>query len=314
MIKKVLFIDTAHPALKEKLEAMGVSCDYFPDFKYTDYLRVIGDYAGIIIRSKIPIDKNLLDAATSLRFVGRVGAGMENIDDEYARKKGIVCLNAPEGNRDAVAEQAVGMLLMLFNNLLKADAEVRHGIWLREENRGVELKGKTVAIIGYGNTGSAFALKLSGFEVRVIAYDKYKSNFGCSSVEEVSMEEVFSAADILSLHVPLTNETAYLVNTAYLEKFKKPFYIINTSRGKVLNTADLLQAMDQNRVLGACLDVLEFEKTSFEAISEGGANAVLLDLVKRQNVVLSPHIAGWTHESNMKMAEVLVAKISSLIQ
>lgn len=313
MCKKVLFVDTAHPSLQDKLEAMGFQCDYFPDYQYADYLRIIADYAGIIIRSKIPVDSVLLDAASRLRFVGRVGAGMENIDYEYAHKKGIVCLNAPEGNRDAVAEQAIGMLLMLFNNLLKADAEVRKGIWLREENRGVELMGKTVAIIGYGNTGSAFAGKLSGFEAKVIAYDKYKSNFGSSIVEEVCMQKVFEMADIVSLHVPLTKETTYLVNSGFLESFRKPVYIINTSRGKVLNTADLLKAMDQGRVLGACLDVLEFEKTSFEALSENKLPAALENLIQRKNLVLSPHIAGWTHESNLKMAKVLAAKIGNIM-
>ncbi|MBK9291499.1 MAG: hypothetical protein IPM52_07725 [Bacteroidetes bacterium] len=310
---KVLFADTAHPSLTDLLEAQGFQCvGLGPDQGYNDCLEAIHDCVGLIIRSRFPVDQHLLDAAGQLRFIGRVGAGMENIDVEYAQAKGVICLNAPEGNRDAVAEQAIGMLLMLFNNLLRADSEVRQGIWRREANRGIEIGGKTIAIIGYGNTGGAFARKLSGFEARVLAYDKYKTGFSDSFVQETGMERVFAEADVLSLHVPLTDETRYLVNYDYLKQFRKPVYLINTSRGPVVHTASLLRAMDEGLVKGACLDVLEFEETSFESLKTGHWPEAFSQLVRRGNVVLSPHIAGWTHESNIKMAAILAQKIEAL--
>jgi D-3-phosphoglycerate dehydrogenase / 2-oxoglutarate reductase len=309
MKEKVLFIDSAHPSLQDSLENIGFHCESFPEFKYEDYLKVAAEYSGFVIRSKIPINKELLDVSTQLKFIARVGAGMENIDANHAEKLGILCLNAPEGNRDAVAEQAIGMLLALFNNLLKADAEVRQGVWKREENRGHEIKGKTIGIIGYGNTGAAFARKLSGFEARVIAYDKYKTGFGSALAEEVGLKEIFEQADILSLHVPLTDETRYLVDENYLANFSKPVYLINTSRGAVVKTAALINALENGIIKGACLDVLEFEKFSFEAIQASSLPEAFRKLIARKDVILSPHIAGWTFESNMRMASVLVQKI-----
>jgi D-3-phosphoglycerate dehydrogenase / 2-oxoglutarate reductase len=311
MKEKVLFIDSAHPSLQDNLERMGFQCDYFPDFRFEDYLNVAAGYSGIVIRSKIPINKEILDAAKQLKFIARVGAGMENIDASYAEKLGILCLNAPEGNRDAVAEQAVGMLLALFNNLLKADAEVRQGVWKREENRGHEIKGKTIGLIGYGNTGAALARKLAGFEARVIAYDKYKSGFGSSLAEEVGMEEIFEQADILSLHVPLTDETRYLVDEKYLANFSKPVYLVNTARGAVVDTVAMIEALESGILKGACLDVLEYEKFSFEAIQAGSLPEAFSKLIARKDVVLSPHIAGWTFESNVRMASVLADKIKN---
>ncbi len=308
-MKKILFIDSAHPSLQEQLEAQGYVCDYFPAYTHHDYMRIAHEYVGFVVRSKIPMDKEVLERAEKLRFIARVGAGMENIDVAFAESRGIVCLNAPEGNRDAVAEQAVGMLLALLNKLLKADAEVRQGIWKREENRGYELGGKTVGIIGYGNTGSAFARKLSGFDVKILAYDKYKAGFSDENVIEAGMGQIFAEADVLSLHVPLTAETTYLVDRGYIQRFAKPFYLINTSRGKVVNTAHLVEALDKGKVLGACLDVLEYEKTSFEGLQQSDFPPAMQRLVKMENVVLSPHIAGWTHQSNEKMARVLVDKI-----
>jgi D-3-phosphoglycerate dehydrogenase / 2-oxoglutarate reductase len=309
MKEKVLFIDSAHPSLQDSLENMGFHCESFPEFKYEDYLKVAAEYSGYVIRSEIPINKELLDASTQLKFIARVGAGMENIDANHAEKLGILCFNAPEGNRDAVAEQAIGMLLALFNNLLKADAEVRQGVWKREENRGHEIKGKTIGIIGYGNTGAAFARKLSGFEARVMAYDKYKTGFGSALAEEVGVKEIFEQADILSLHVPLTDETRYLVDEKYLANFSKPVYLINTSRGAVVKTTALIHALENGILKGACLDVLEYEKFSFEAIQASSLPEAFRKLIARKDVILSPHIAGWTFESNMRMASVLVQKI-----
>lgn len=306
---KVLLIDSAHPVLQEELEKMGFICDYFPKASKEEIIRIAGDYTGFVIRSKIPLDNSILPFAKKLKFIARVGAGMENIDIDLAEKLGIQCFNAPEGNRDAVGEQAIGMLLSLFNRLIRVDNEVRNGIWIREGNRGTEIKGKTVAIIGYGNTGRAFAKKLSGFEANVIAYDKYKSGFSESFVKEVDMNEIFETADVLSFHVPLTPETTYLFNSEYINQFRKPIYVINTSRGKVVNTPDLVSSLESEKVLGACLDVLEYEKFSFEAIQSDQLPEAFAKLIKMQNVILSPHIAGWTIESHFKLGKVLADKI-----
>jgi D-3-phosphoglycerate dehydrogenase len=309
---KILFIDTAHPLLREELEKMGFQCDHFPDFSKEELIGIACEYVGFIIRSKIPLDEKILPKAHKLKFIARVGAGMENIDVPLAEKLGIVCLNAPEGNRDAVAEQAIGMLLALMNHLIRVDSEVRNGIWIREGNRGLEIMGKTVAIIGYGNTGSAFTRKLSGFGADIIAYDKYKTGFGTDFVREVQMKEVFEKADILSFHIPLAEDTQYLFDNTYIQKFQKPFFLINTSRGKVVRTSDLVEALESGKVRGACLDVLEYEKFSFEAIQSDQLPEAFRKLISMQNVILSPHIAGWTHESNRKMAEVLVQKIREI--
>lgn len=309
---KLLFIDSAHPDLKKSLEIDGYQCDYYPEFGYDDYKRIIKDYKGLIVRSKIKIDKPILDNATSLIFIARVGAGMENIDFDYAKLKGIVCLNAPEGNRDAVAEQAIGMLLSLFNNLNRADQEVRKGIWQREENRGIELGGKTVGIIGYGNTGSAFARKLSGFGVDVIAYDKYKKDYSDEFVKETNMNEIFQRTDILSLHIPLSDETSYMVDANFLDQFDKRIYLINTSRGKVIKTTDLIHQLESGKVKGACLDVLEYEGFTFEELKSEKLPEAFTSLIKMDNVILSPHVAGWTNESNYKMADVILQKIRKI--
>ncbi len=308
---KVLFIDTAHPILTDLLIKSGFECDYFRDYTRSDFEKIIGHYQGVIIRSKIKLNRDFLSLATQLKFIGRVGAGMENIDIKAAEEFGITCLNAPEGNRDAVAEQAVGMLLSLFNRILIADREVRGGLWLREQNRGVELGGKTIGIIGFGNTGAAFARKLSGFDVEILAYDKYKTGFGNKAVAEVGFEEILQRADIISFHVPLTEETTYMFNENLVERFAKPFYLINTSRGKVVHTSQLIEGLKTGKVLGACLDVLEYEGLSFEAIQD---SPDFNWLARQKNVVLTPHIAGWTHESNEKMARILFSKIEELLQ
>ena len=306
---KILFIDTTHQELVERLEKQGFICDYFADYQRNDFIQIAHNYVGIVVRSKIKLDADFLNSCKNLKFIVRVGAGMENIDVDFADKNDIVCINAPEGNRDAVGEQAIGMILTLFNNLITADSEVRDGIWIREGNRGYELGGRTVGIIGYGNTGSAFAKKLKGFDVEVIAYDKYKHNFSDDYVKESTMDKLFEKSDIVSLHVPLTVETTYLVNTDFINKFEKDIYLINTSRGKVLRTSDLVNCLKLGKVSGACLDVLEYEGLSFE-------NVVLpeefIELIAMKNVVLSPHIAGWTHESNYKMAVTIADKIEAL--
>ena len=308
---KILFIDTVHPVLENDLTGYGFSCDYFNNYAREDYEKIIQNYFGIIIRGKIELDKAILSKASKLRFIGRAGAGMENIDVEFAESKGIACLNAPEGNRDAVGEQTLAMLLMLMNHLRKADREVRDGIWIRAKNRGTEIKGKTVAIIGYGNMGSAFALRLSGFGCRVIAFDKYKFDYTDNFVEESDMKTVFAEADIISLHVPLTPETTFLVNDEYLNKFDKKIFVINTSRGKVLKTADLVKNIKSGKVLGAALDVLEYEKLSFEDIDKKSLPEDFQFLINSDNVVLSPHIAGWTHESHYKLAKVISEKVKA---
>lgn len=314
MKPRVLFLDTTHPSLAEGLEALGFECLHTPLLRREEILPLLGECEGIIVRSKIRLDREALEQAGRLKFIGRVGAGMENIDQAYAESKGIVCLNAPEGNRDAVGEQAIGMLLVLFNHLRRADREVRQGIWIREGNRGTEIGGKTIAIIGYGNMGSAFAEKLSGFGAEVIAYDKYKTGYSEMFVREVTMETVFQEADVVSLHVPLTDETLGLVNREWLSRFRKPITVINTSRGQCLDTAALMDAIDEGKVVGAALDVLEYEKLSFENLESESLPEPFRRLINCDKVVLSPHIAGWTHESNVKMAKILVEKIKKIRQ
>jgi D-3-phosphoglycerate dehydrogenase len=312
MQNRILFLDTTHSFLLTALRNDGFNCDE----DYTSNREVIdekiGVYDGIVIRSRFKIDKQFIDAASNIKFIARVGAGMENIDVEYALSKNIQCLHAPEGNRTAVAEQCIATLLCLFNNILKADPEVRQNKWIREDNRGIELEGKTVAIIGYGNMGSAFAQRLQGFGVKVLCYDKYKQNYINNSVcRETTLQEIFDKADVVSFHIPYNSENQYLVDEKFINSFKKEIYIINASRGKILKTADLVKALETKKVLGACLDVLEYESISFENIGEDEPEA-FTKLKQMPNVILTPHIAGWTHESNKKMAEVLVEKIMQL--
>ncbi len=309
---KVLFIDTTHEILPQKLEEMGFQCDYFADYKYQDYLNSIDKYDGVVIRSKIKMDKPILEKAKKLKFIGRVGAGMENIDVKFAESLGIACLNSPEGNRDAVAEHALGMILALRNHLVRVNKEVRNGIWIREENRGFELKGKTLAIIGYGFMGKAFAQRLQGFEMKVIAYDKYKTGFSDEYVQEVELEEVFKQADIISYHVPLTTETRYMFNAEFISQMTRPFYLINTARGPVVQTEALMNGIEAGQVLGAALDVLEYEGVSFEKLKEEDLPESFQRLVSSDQVLLSPHIAGWTVESNVKLSSFIVEKIAAL--
>ena len=306
---RILFIDSTHPILPRKLEEAGFACDSFPGDSIEELKSVLHNYHGLIIRSKFTFNKDLIDHCTSCKFIGRVGSGMENIDVEYAKLKGIACFNSPEGNRDAVAEQAIGMLLSIMNNLARANFEVRSGIWKREKNRGVEIMGKTVGIIGYGNTGSAFARRLAGFQCRILAYDKYKHGYSDNSVTECTLNEIEDQADIISFHVPLTQETYYMANRDFFEKLQKPVFFINTSRGPVVNTSDLLYAIEKGIVRAAALDVLEFEAESFENLYKNDLPLTFNQLIQNDRILLSPHIAGWTHESNIKLSEILADKI-----
>lgn len=310
---RVLSLDSNHHSLLETLREKGYHCDEDEHSTKEEIMAKLADYDVLIIRSRFKLDKTFLDAGTNLKCIARAGAGMENIDVEYAESKGIRCVHAPEGNRDAVGEQAIGMLLALMNNLCRADREVRNGTWKREENRGYELQGKTVGIIGYGNMGSAFAQRLRGFDVRVLAYDKYKSGFGNEFVAESTLEEIFANADVLSLHIPLTEETRYLVDDSFLAQFKKPIWLINTARGKVLDTAALVRAIEKAHVRGACLDVLEYESVSFEKLDAASLPEPFQYLIRSEKVILSPHIAGWTFESHRKIAEALARKIIAVL-
>lgn len=304
---KILIADKLHPAFKEKAQSLGYIVDDFPEYTREQTLAVIHDYDGLAIRTKFNIDSEIMEAAVNLKFIIRAGAGMDNIDEQTAKQKNIVCLNAPEGNRDAVAEHAIGMLLSLMNNLRKGDAEIRNGIWDREGNRGIELSGKTVGIIGYGFMGSSLAKKLRGFDVNIIAYDKYKSGFGDEFVKEVSMEQIVKHTDILSLHIPLTRETRQLVDDEYLFHFKKPIFLLNTARGEIVNTSAVLKAIKEGKILGAGLDVLESEK--FPAL---GQQKWFNELIDNGKIILSPHVAGWTIESYRKISEVLGHKLEQL--
>lgn len=306
---RVLFIDTVHEHLASHLTRMDFECVDGSALSRDEIVSCVSEFEGIVIRSRIKIDKELLDKATKLEFIARAGAGTENIDVEHAKLLGIKCFNAPEGNRDAVAEHAIGMLLTLFNHINTADLEVRKGLWRREENRGVELLGRTVGIIGYGNTGQAFAMRLAGFGVLMYAYDTLKKDFSDDLILETNMESILNEAEVISLHVPLTEETYHMVNDEFFEKLKNPIYLINTSRGPVVDTAALVRAIESGKVLGACLDVLEFEKFNFEHIENEEIPESLQYLLDSEKVILSPHVAGWTHESNAKLAHVLADKI-----
>ncbi len=311
---KVLFLDTNHPYLIESLKKMNMQCDEDYSSSKAAVEARISDYDGIVIRSRFSIDRQFLDKASKLKFIGRVGAGLENIDTVYARKKGVHLISAPEGNRNAVGEHALGMILSLFNHFKKADIEIRNGLWRREENRGTELEGKTIGIIGYGNMGKGFAKKLRGFDCDVIFYD-IKPGLEDANARQVDLKELFLRTDVLSLHTPQTPLTRQMVNTDFINQFEKPIYLINTARGSAVVTADLVKGMKEGKVLGACLDVLEYEKASFEHFfSEGNALPEAFQyLIHSEQVLLSPHVAGWTVESKFKLAKTIVDKIAIMI-
>ncbi|TXE12806.1 hydroxyacid dehydrogenase [Seonamhaeicola algicola] len=307
---KILHLDTNHPLLISQLQSLGFANHEDYTASKSEIESKISAYDGLIIRSRFTIDKQFLDAATNLKFIGRVGAGLENIDCEYAEKKGVYLISAPEGNRNAVGEHALGMLLSLFNKLNKADLEVRSGKWLREENRGIELDGKTVGLIGYGNMGKAFAKKLKGFDVEVLCYD-IKDNIADENAKQVSLQELQEKVDVLSLHTPQTPLTLNMVNTNFINAFKKPFWLINTARGKSVVTNNLVSALKTGKILGAGLDVLEYEKASFESLFSSEMPEAFQYLIQAKNVLLSPHVAGWTVESNEKLAQTIVDKIKA---
>lgn len=305
---KVLHIDANHDVLATMLEKARFTNEHDYTSSKENILKTIANYDGLIVRSRFPIDSRFLKAAKKLKFIGRVGAGLENIDLEVAEQLNIACYNAPEGNRNAVGEHAMGMLLSLFNHMNRADQQVRNGIWLREENRGLELEGKTVGLIGYGNMGKSFAKKLSGFDCAVIFYD-IKNGLSDKNASQVSLKELQERSDVLSLHTPQTPLTTNMIHSGFINAFKKPFYLINTARGKSVVTADLVEALESGKILGAGLDVLEYEKSSFTSLFETDMPVAFKKLLELDNVLLSPHVAGWTVESKFKLAEVIASKI-----
>ena len=305
---KILIVDDIHEVLLEKLDLSNILYDYQPDIKREEAEQLIPQYEGLIIRSKFQVDQKFIDLAPKLQLIGRAGAGMDNIDEEYATAKGITLISANEGNRDAVGEHMIGMLLNLMNNLNRGDSEIRQGEWLREENRGFELMGRTVALIGYGNNGQAMAKKLSGFGVKILAYDKYKTGFSDEYATEASMEEIVKQADVLSFHIPLTRETKGLVDDEYLFHFRKPLFFLMGARGGIVNIPSVLKYLDNGKILGAAFDVLPVEK--FPALSH---QDWYLNLISRDNVLLSPHVAGWTFESYYKLSAILADKITETL-
>ena len=311
---KILHLDTNHPLLIKQLNELGFQNHQEYTASKKDIETIISNYDGIIIRSRFTIDKTFLDAAKNLKFIGRVGAGLENIDCDYAEKKGVILISAPEGNSNAVGEHTLALLLSLFNKLNKADSEIRKGKWLREDNRGLELDGKTVGIIGYGNMGKAFAKKLRGFDVDVLCYD-IKANVGDKNAKQVSLATFQEQVDVVSLHTPQTELTKKMVNSKFIHAFNKPFWLLNTARGKSVVTNDLVSALKTGKILGAGLDVLEYEKASFENLfKNNGENMpeAFRYLIQAQNVILTPHVAGWTVESKEKLAQTIVDKIKAI--
>lgn len=307
---KILHLDTNHELLINQLNDLGFT-------NHEDYTSTkaqieakIHEYDGIVLRSRFTIDKSFLDAAKNLKFIGRVGAGVENIDVDYAKAQGVFLIAAPEGNRNAVGEHTLGMLLSLFNKLNKADAEVRSGKWLREANRGLELDGKTVGLIGYGNMGKAFAKKLKGFDVEVLCYD-IKQGVGDANAKQVSLKEFQEKVEVLSLHTPQTPLTLNMINSTFINQFKNAFWFFNTARGKSVVTEDLVTALKSGKVLGAGLDVLEYEKASFENLFSSQMPEAFQYLINSEHVLLSPHVAGWTIESKAKLAQTIVDKIKN---
>ncbi len=311
MSNKVLVTDDVHPLLLSGLASDGYEVDYFPNCTLQEVFEMIAPYRGIIINSKIIVDKKLIDLAPHLTFIGRLGSGLDIIDLPYAAAKGISVISAPEGNRNAVAEQALGMLLALMNNICRADKEVRQRLWNRETNRGLELSGRTVGIIGCGHTGFAFLNKLSGLGVQVLAYDKYKSYYLEPSqyARESSLEEIQARAEIISLHLPLTEETHHFINDQFINQCQNKVILINTSRGKVVSTATLLKGLDSGQIVGAALDVFENEKPETYSKEEQEQYSKLFE---RQNVILTPHIAGWTLESKQKIADIVLSRIRAI--
>ncbi len=307
--RKILLIDQAHPLLEEKLTAANFECLPMYQASLEEIYDVLPECFGVVMRSRFKADKKFIDRGINLKFIAREGVGLEHIEVDYAEIKGIQVLYSPEGSRDTVAEHTLGMLLVLLNKLAIADRQVRAGEWNRESNRGIEIKGKTIGIIGYGNMGSALALRLKGFEANVIAYDKFKFGYEDDNVKEVKLETIFEQSDIVSLHIPYSTDNHYFVNADFLSRFQKNIFLLNTARGMVLNTADLVEALKSGKVQGAALDVLEYEETSFNFLDFRQLPSPFQYLIHAVNVVLSPHIAGWSVESKLGHARVLAEKI-----
>ncbi len=310
---KIAILDKVHPVIMDTLTQHNALIDLHYNTPLEEFKTIVHKYDGIVLRSRLKMDKALLSLAKNLKFIGRPGAGLENIDLDFCNHHNIKVFRSPEGNMDAVGEHTLGMLLSLFNNINRSAIEIKEGNWLREENRGIELKTKTVGILGYGFMGKTFSKKLKGFGVNVIAYDKYKTNYSSEYVKEVSLEEFFKQTDILSIHTPLTSETIRMVDSRFIEQFKNNIFIINTARGKTLVTEDLVEQMKAKKVLGACLDVLEYENSSFEFLTNVNIPAPLSYLLNSNNALITPHIAGWTHEAKYKMGKILIDKIIASI-
>ena len=305
-MKKIYFIDTVHSVLEEKLTGAGYSCFDLTKEKKENIRPLVRDAYGLVIRSRISLNRELLNSIENLHFIARSGSGLENIDLEYCKKHQIEVYNSPEGNKDAVAEHCLGLLFALMNNFKPAQVDLSNSIWDREKNRGSELSAQKIAIIGYGHNGSAFAQKLSALGAQVLAYDKFKSGFSSEGIKECSLEEIFLSATVINLHVPLTQETSYMADYQFFKRFLRPVYVLNISRGGVLNTQALIQAIDDGVVIGAGLDVLEEESKSFDV---DDANKTIIELNQRPSVLLTPHVAGWTEESYYKLSLVLAQKI-----
>ena len=307
--KRILIVDDMHESIIPLLEAEGFAADYRPTITRSEILEAIGGAVGMIIRSKTMVDSELIAKGTDLKLIARAGAGVDKVDLESLKSKNITLLNAPEGNRDALAEHTTGMILALMHNVLRGDKQIRERIWLREDNRGMELKGKVVGILGYGYMGSAFAERLSAFGCDVIAYDKYKADFGNSTVKEVSLETLKKRAELLTIHVPLTDETRFMIDGKFLSEMPNLLYLINTARGKVVNQSGVLDLLKSGKLKGACLDVLENEKMNKLTVEQ---EKVFDELSKLDNVIFTPHVAGWTYESYERINKVLVSKIMSM--
>jgi D-3-phosphoglycerate dehydrogenase len=305
-MKKVIITGKAHEHLLKRLHAQGYEVIYDPLITYEGLANIVNEAEGLVVTTRIKIDKTLLDKASSLKWVARLGSGMELIDLPYAESKGIKCVSSPEGNSTAVAEHSLALLLSLMNNIFPAAGEIRKGLWLREQNRGTELTGKTIGIIGFGNTGSVFAKLLGSFDVTILAYDKYKFGFGRDNIKEANLEQVGRYADVISFHVPLTDETFHMANGRFFNSLHRRPFFINTSRGSVVHTADIITAIKENKLAGAALDVLENEKLDSYSESEKKQLEWMLD---QPNVIITPHIAGYTHEASYKMAKILADRI-----